>query len=283
MRVTLWSDWGKPIGGYPVAREGHLVSCSHRRAGITALGVGVLVAAVCSVVPSASAATTSAGPLIRVRAVAQHLSTASSNWSGYAIGGTYRSVTGSWTVPSVVPSGPTAYSSTWIGVDGMADRDLIQTGTESDYVNGHVQYDAWWEILPASEKVIATLPVDPGDRMTASITSGARSRWTIVISDVTTGRSFTHVRTYHGPGASAEWVEERPELGRTLATLADYGSVTFTGLTANGVDPHLASGSAISMVNNLGTAVISAPSVPSASGAAFSVAYGPHAPPAPAG
>ena len=44
------------------------------------------------------------------------------------------------------------YSSSWIGIDGLANRDLIQTGTDSDYVDGSPHYDAWWEILPAAER-----------------------------------------------------------------------------------------------------------------------------------
>jgi hypothetical protein len=269
---------------HPAAGEGLVVAHRWFRPARAAVVVATLLAPVGLAAPtSADTGAATAAPLIRVRSVAVHQGTGSTNWSGYGIPGSYSAVTASWTVPTVAAtSGPT-YSSTWIGVDGLANRNLIQTGTESDYVNGHAQYLAWWEVLPAPETVIRSLPVSPGDHMTASITRVAGRTWTVVLTDSTRGRSFTHTRNYRGTGASAEWIEERPQIGSSLSTLASYGSVTFTGLTANGADPHLTSTSAISMYDNQGTAVISTPSLPATSGDAFSVAYGPSAPPAPAG
>jgi len=258
------------------------------RNGLIALLVGVLVVPTCLVaaVTVDSSVATSA-PIIRVRAFVQHAATASTNWSGYGIAGSFTSVSGSWTVPTVAPSTVPTYSSTWIGIDGLANRNLIQTGTESDFVNGHARYDAWWEVLPAAEKVIVSVPVNPGDHVSASIarTTGknAGKKWTIVLTDTTSSTSFSFTRSYRGPGSSAEWIQERPQLGRTLSSLASYGSVTFSGITANGTDPRLTAAAAISMVSSTGTQVISAPSAPSALGDAFSVAFGALAPAAPPG
>ena len=53
-------------------------------------------------------------------------------------------------------------SSAWIGVDGFNNSNLIQTGTEEDYYSGAAHYNAWWEILPASETALAE--VGPGRR-----------------------------------------------------------------------------------------------------------------------
>src|SRR5208282_654328 len=126
------------------------------------------------------------------------------------------------------------YSSAWIGVDGFNDSDLIQTGTEEDYYSGSAHYDAWWEILPASETEISptTYAVAPGDRMSASIwetsaTSGGRRHssghvWDITISDTTKGWTFSTSKAYTGPGTSAEWIMEAPEVGGSIATLAHY-------------------------------------------------------------
>jgi len=70
---------------------------------------------------------------------------ASYNWSGYAVTSStpYRSVTGNWTVPTVTgPNG--SYSSAWVGIDGVNNQSLIQTGTEQDYSSNHGSYYAWW-------------------------------------------------------------------------------------------------------------------------------------------
>jgi hypothetical protein len=50
--------------------------------------------------------------------------------------------TATWVVPSVKKI--TGYSSAWVGVDGFSNNNLIQTGTESDFVNGKAVYRAWW-------------------------------------------------------------------------------------------------------------------------------------------
>jgi hypothetical protein len=268
-------------GEQPVTREGLLLSRRSVRIGLAAsLSIVVLAPLGLATVTATGAGAITSAPLVRVRDTAIHASLASSNWSGYGFAGTFSAITGSWTVPSVTPSAGPTYSSSWIGVDGLENKDLIQTGTESDYVGGHAKYDAWWEVLPGAEKVIAKVPVLPGDHMSASITRVSAEDWRFVLADVTSGKRFTYTRLYNGPGASAEWIQERPLVGGTLSTLADYGSTTFSSLTANGINPHLVTADAISMVGNR---LISVPSAPSALGDAFTVAYGDSTPPPPAG
>src|SRR6202051_4513047 len=69
---------------------------------------------------------------------------ASSNWSGYAItGGPFTSVTGSWVVPAVAKTRHATYSSSWAGIDGFNNSNLIQAGTEQDYYRGSAHLFAW--------------------------------------------------------------------------------------------------------------------------------------------
>lgn len=208
---------------------------------------------------------------------------ASSNWSGYSETGTYTSATARWVVPAVSPSRGSSYSSSWVGIDGFNNSDLIQTGTEQDWYNGAPLYRAWWEILPAAETVITSITVHPGDVFTASITKGANSVWTISINDTTTGQSFSTQQTYTGPGTSVEWIEEAPSIGGHTATLANYGQATFDPGTANGVDPQLTAADSGEMIQK--NRVVSIPSAPDADaggGDGFNVAYGSTAPSPPA-
>jgi hypothetical protein len=206
---------------------------------------------------------------------------ASSNWSGYARTGRYTRVTGAWVVPSVAASRKATYSSQWVGIDGFNNSSLIQTGTEADYYNGAAHYAAWWEILPAAETVIPSIAVHPGDRMTASITKGSGSSWTITITNTTTARSFSTVKTYTGPGTSAEWIEEAPSLGGHVATLARYSSPdTFDPGTANGANPGLTAADGGVMIQK--NVQVSTPSVPDRDTDGFNMAYGRTAPAAPA-
>jgi hypothetical protein len=164
---------------------------------------------------------------------------AASNWSGYSETGTgYTGVSGTWTVPAVAATSSATYSSAWIGVDGFNNSDLIQTGTEEDYYSGAAHYNAWWEILPAAETPLpGSDVVKPGDAMTASIyktstqsggsghgrfRGGSEPVWVINIADTTQHWSFQTSQTYNGPGTSAEWVMEAPEVGGRIATLAHY-------------------------------------------------------------
>jgi len=227
---------------------------------------------------SASRAGSTSGALIRAAG------NQSTNWSGYAEAGSFTSIAGSWNVPAVVPTpGRTTYASTWVGVDGLANRHLIQTGTESDQVGGVVRYDAWWEVLPAAERVVRRMVVHPGDHMTATIVRTGPTRWTITLADTTTGLSFAVSHRYTGSGLSAEWIEERPQVGGALTTLSPVGTTLFSGLATNGTGPHLVAADALAMVASVGGPVIAAPSALSASGTSFAVAYGPVPPARPVG
>jgi hypothetical protein len=180
-------------------------------------------------------------------------------------------------VPSVSPTRGSSYSSAWVGIDGFTNSNLIQTGTESDYYNGSAHYNAWWEILPAAETPISSFAVHPGDVMSATITKGSGSSWTITIKDVTNGGSFTTTQTYTGPGTSVEWIEEAPTVGGRVATLAHYSSPdTFDPGTANGANPGLTAADSGVMVQK--RTQVSTPSNPDSDTDGFNMAYGSTAP-----
>jgi hypothetical protein len=241
-----------------------------------------------------------------------HETWAASNWSGYAETGTYTGVSATWTVPTVTSSTSATYSSAWIGVDGFNNSDLIQTGTEEDYYSGAAHYNAWWEILPASETALPTsYPIGAGDRMSASIyetsstvTTGFFFRrstehvWDITISDSTRGWSYTTKQGYNGPGTSAEWVVEAPEVGNKIATLAHYtitppagiGDFDNTGVLSAVVStgtPTYA-GANLNYQNDSGVMIqngaqVSTPGDPDVPLTGFNAAYGSALPATPAG
>ena len=97
------------------------------------------------------------------------------NWSGYAQNvststGPYTAVKSTWKVPTVSePKTGDQYSSDWVGVDGFSNSTLVQCGTEADNIGGTPVYDAWTEILPASEVVISGLAIHPGDKVQALV------------------------------------------------------------------------------------------------------------------
>lgn len=158
----------------------------------------------------------------------------STNWSGYiATGSQFTGVSAQWIVPTVQPSQASESSATWIGIDGVTNNSLIQTGTEQDTSNGKTTYYAWYELLPALS--IPVEYVSPGDEMKASIVEGSPGTWTIVIADITSGQSVSKSVAYSTPQTSAEWIEEAPSsaTGQQL-TLADFGTAQFTNLAVGG-------------------------------------------------
>jgi hypothetical protein len=210
--------------------------------------------------------------------------TVSGNWSGYAgtagSGVTLTYASGLWHVPAVQAVNNT-FSAMWVGIDGLHNSQLIQTGTEQDVHNGQVVDAAWWEILPAPEKVV--FMVHPGDQMSAFVKRLSGFQWRISISDITSGQSFSLTHSYFGPGKSAEWILERPLTNGSLSTLAHYSPTGFrdasiaTNSGAPGNPGLRFPAMAIAMRQN--GRLVSFPSRPTG-GNSFNLAYG-HQPAAP--
>ncbi len=159
----------------------------------------------------------------------------SGNWAGYAVtGAKFTSVSASWTQPSVKATSQDAYSSFWVGLDGDGSNSVEQLGTEVDYINGRAEYYAWYEMYPAYP-VNFSDTVSPGDHFTASVTEATGGKFTLKISDTTRGWSHTINKTYSAAKlASAEIIAEAPSDSNGTLPLANFGSVNFTGATANG-------------------------------------------------
>src|SRR5207237_2764707 len=126
----------------------------------------------------------------------------STNWSGYAVTGASGSVSdakGSWTVPAIQGTCPSTnqYSSFWVGIDGFSSGTVEQTGTDSDCQNGVPTYYAWFEFFPHPLFLINGLTITPGDHMTAE--ANFNGRFTVTITDTTTGVSFSTSAKYTQP------------------------------------------------------------------------------------
>ncbi len=158
------------------------------------------------------------------------------NWGGYVVASdlsnpqpTVTGVSGTWVVPAVTDIGTDAFSAVWIGVGGQFDQTLIQIGTEQDAVGGSLQYSAWYEMLPNDAITIDSITVSPGDQMQANITlvDSNSDLWNLSIEDLTTGQKYERSFSYAAGRLSAEWIVERPVVNNVLASLADFGNVTF--------------------------------------------------------
>ncbi len=251
----------------------------------------VALAAIAVGAGSASAARLSAhGQLLHLASGAKVNANQSNNWFGYNQGALeqgnklFNSISGDWTVPAATQhtSGQAEASSDWIGIGGgcidagctLTDSTLIQTGTEQDVdATGKPSYSAWWELVPAPSLTISTMTVSPGDHMHASISEVVNNTdlWTITITDVTKGQSFSQTVPYPSTHATAEWIEETPLVIGTNAGFAALPNLTnpaFSSGTTNGTPVSLKPSEAMNLIDSAGH-VIGAPSAPTGGGTGF--------------
>lgn len=176
------------------------------------------------------------------------------NWSGYAAAGTpgqFTSVSTSWKQPAVTCGATNTFSSFWAGLDGDNSSTVEQTGTEADCSNGTAAYSGWWEMFP-NAPVFYNNPVQPGDAMTASVTSNGNGNFTLTLSDATAGWTQTTQQTNaNAQLGSAEIIAEAPSNGNVLP-LSNFGTVTFSNDTANGAPIGNANAAALTMVSQNG-------------------------------
>ena len=191
--------------------------------------VGVLVIAA-----ALSATAGGAAPNVRHDPIHRITNSTSTNWSGYAVTGSrFTSVSSSWTEPTVTCSG-TAYSSFWVGLDGDTSGTVEQTGTDADCSGSTPQYYAWYEMYPKFPTNLKGT-VRPGDHLSASVTTNGSGSFTLTISDSTQGwTNTTNARLKSATLASAEVIAEAPSSRSGVLPLANFGTVSFSGATANG-------------------------------------------------
>jgi ketosteroid isomerase-like protein len=156
----------------------------------------------------------------------------SANWSGYAAtGGTYTSVSGTWSVPQFAPDSPAGADATWVGIGGVNTRDLIQAGTQQTVSgNGTTRYQAWVETLPQASHPVP-LTVNPGDSISVAITQSpqAKNEWQVSYTNNTTGQTYQVTENYASSMSSAEWIEEAPSAARgRQIPLDNFGMIDFS-------------------------------------------------------
>jgi hypothetical protein len=157
------------------------------------------------------------------------------NWSGYAAQAKkpFTLVQTTYTQPAVKCPVANAYVVFWVGFDGFTNGTVEQDGTGA-YCNGTTpEYFAWWEMFPTYSIQKTTMPISPGNKITALVTFGG-GFYTMTVTDVTSGKHFTETKKC-ATGLtcardSAEWIVERPGYGgHDYVPLADWGTMKVPG------------------------------------------------------
>jgi hypothetical protein len=222
-------------------------------------GVPLKAAAHVTVMPAAGL--TAVGHPVALAPTPPVLPITGPTWGGYTVtGGPFSSVSGTFMVPYLYGNGRCGEGlSNWVGVDGSGDGDLLQAGVQETYTDPQTGgcdpsaafwVVAWWEVLPATETVVHSVQVHPGDRVTVSVwQTDVRGLWSVSMRDDTDGQGFTRLTSYPGAGRSAEWVDEAfsepagtecgPGIapdgnGMVVCALAPYSGDTWTKLSLPG-------------------------------------------------
>nr|GAT47110.1 predicted protein [Mycena chlorophos] len=173
-----------------------------------------------------------------------HTVTYSNNWAGAVFESppnTYRSVTGTFVVPTPqVPAGGAAngtYSgSIWVGIDGATcDSAILQTGIDFTINNGQVSYDAWYEYYPAYAYDFSGISISAGNTIKLTVSAVGNNAGTVSIRNLSTGQLVSRplVSTAHLCLQNAEWIVEDYQAGGSLVPFASFSpAVTFTNAVA---------------------------------------------------
>jgi hypothetical protein len=157
----------------------------------------------------------------------------SSNWSGWAVTGTaFTSAQGSWVVPTgdCTSRFGDSYAAFWVGLDGYTSDTVEQTGTLIECVGRRAEYANWYEFYPSNLVEISSVPVSPGNKISASVVYAGGESFTTTITNETTGKSFSITQSVSGAQrTSAEWIAEAPccTVFGGILPLANFGTADF--------------------------------------------------------
>ncbi len=208
------------------------------------------------------------------------------NWAGYAVtpGSGITAVSSTFTVPAAGEL-PPGFAASWAGIGGYSTSDLIQAGvSENDAIGGALlggQYNAWYEILPASETPITggcsgnvpSCTVNPGDKISVNISNAGGNTWDISLTDAGNW-SWSISLNYASTESSAEWIQEAPSLAGVQTLPADVGTVSFgaTSTFTQGGSTHTIAEGSPTLINESPGVVNEATTSPLASdGQSFNV------------
>lgn len=184
-------------------------------------------------------------PLVTVHALHQ----ANGLYAGYFTGikdirGRFKEVSVNFTVPAIKPTLQHSVVSIWVGLGGVGQftspLELVQAGISIDwYPDQHRQVNtAWWEFIgkksvPARAMNPALL-IQAGDQIKVNVSSNLNNdeKDSFQVTNVTTGQNVIHQETdpsVLSDSAAAECVVEAPTINGSLALLASFSPITFTG------------------------------------------------------
>jgi|GEM_PF-5564412 len=218
---------------------------------LAAVALGGLLMPV-GVIPEAVAATAPPGPIVGTSPpvvgspadTPGYTSALSPRWSGWfdqANPGVHlRFVDASMIVPTVTctANGQEAYF--WVGLDGVLDNPVEQTGIAVYCTGSTAYYYSFWEMFPGSPIIAGT--VSPGDDIEMSVYYNASfSDFNLALTDLANASANLNETQFCPSGQScdrttAEVIAEDPAGGPPHSYLPDFHVMGFYGITVTSQD-----------------------------------------------
>jgi hypothetical protein len=157
--------------------------------------------------------------------------TADPAWSGHVFtGGTFTSISATWTEPTVRCTTYSDLLDIWVGLGGYTDSTVEQAGIVADCSSGAPVYEPFSEFYPAYPAYPSN-PVSSGDVVTSTVSTTGNGAYTATIYDHTKGWT----KSVHGNGpvggqSSAEIIVE----SSADVTFPNFQRLTFSDITVNG-------------------------------------------------
>ncbi|KAL4892840.1 peptidase A4 family-domain-containing protein [Aspergillus ambiguus] len=171
----------------------------------------------------------------------------SNNWAGAVREqppphAAYTAVSATFTVPKPTSvSGDHEAGSAWIGIDGDTYTTAILQAGVDFYTDGSNQ--AWYEWYPDAAHNFDNVKVSTGDTIVVKVQSFSPSQGVAIIENTSNGNKATQTINAPQPsatlaGENADWIIEAFQSGQSMVPLADFSSVTFSGVGAEGGGSH---------------------------------------------
>ena len=225
-------------------------SARRGRAALAVLATIVLAAAAAA---GASADDSSGGKTVTLEkgdAALRPAMQISPNWSGYVATAppgkaiSYRSVTGTWTVPKAICSkrNGRTYSTVWVGLGGWTQTRQEEVGTDANCTPwGKPRYFAWFEMVPyLSSPTTIKDKVYAGDTMTGLVRIVNPKVVELQIKNRTRNWTFTRrINWWNNDTSTADWIVEAPAVclkqACSEASLANFRAVTMRNISATAI------------------------------------------------
>ena len=154
------------------------------------------------------------------------------NWAGYyatGVDGSVSQITGTWTEPKVKCGKGPSMAVSWVGMDGVGSFTVEQTGTQVNCSGGVATYAAWYELYPRPVKIISSLTVAAGDKVSASV-SYVSGDFELTIE--VAGHEYSKLASVSADRSSAECIVERAANSTGYEDLTNFGTFKFASCKA---------------------------------------------------